>query len=267
MAIRVVMHNRSSTAIEMNTQTKCYIVTDLDNTLVGNTIATQEFNQKILNCGDRVGLIYATGRSYESAKQLQTTETLLEPQYWITGVGSEIYQNGILDSSWSEHLKAQWHREKIHALALEFPELLPQPNSSQNEFKISFYLHDNNAKEILSQLRDRIATAGFAAQVIYSSNEDLDILPIRCDKGLALRHLMTALKINNANTIVCGDSGNDIGLFKQDTLGIIVNNAQIELLNWYKDRGGDMIYYANNDHAAGILEGLDRLKPGFFTLD
>ena len=89
MAIRVVMHNRSSTAIEMNTQTKCYIVTDLDNTLVGNTIATQEFNQKILNCGDRVGLIYATGRSYESAKQLQTTETLLEPQYWITGVGRE----------------------------------------------------------------------------------------------------------------------------------------------------------------------------------
>ena len=267
MAIRVVMHNRSSTAIEMNTQTKCYIVTDLDNTLVGNTIATQEFNQKILNCGDRVGLIYATGRSYESAKQLQTTETLLEPQYWITGVGSEIYQNGILDSSWSEHLKAQWHREKIHTLAVEFPELLPQPNSSQNEFKISFYLQDDHANEILTQLRDRIVTAGFAAQLIYSSNEDLDILPIRCDKGLALRHLMTALKINNANTIVCGDSGNDIGLFKQDTLGIIVNNAQIELLNWYKDRGGDMIYYANNDHASGILEGLDRLKPGFFTLD
>jgi hypothetical protein len=267
MATRVVMHNRSSTAIEMNTQTKCYIVTDLDNTLVGNAIATQEFNQKILNCGDRVGLIYATGRSYESAKQLQTTETLLEPQYWITGVGSEIYQNGILDSSWSEHLKAQWHRKKIHTLALEFPELLPQPSASQNEFKISFYLHDDNTKELITQLRDRIATAGFAAQLIYSSNEDLDILPIRCDKGLAMRHLMTALKINNANTIVCGDSGNDIGLFKQDTFGIIVNNAQIELLNWYKDRGGDMIYYANNDHAAGILEGLDRLKPGFFTLD
>ena len=261
------MHNRSSTAIEMNTQTKCYIVTDLDNTLVGNAIATQEFNQKILNCGDRVGLIYATGRSYESAKQLQTTENLLEPQYWITGVGSEIYKNGILDSSWSEHLKAQWNRKKIHTLALEFSELLPQPSASQNEFKISFYLHDDNSKEILTQLRDRIATAGFAAQLIYSSNEDLDILPIRCDKGLAMRHLMTALKINNANTIVCGDSGNDIGLFKQDTFGIIVNNAQIELLNWYKDRGGDMIYYANNDHAAGILEGLDRLKPGFFTID
>ncbi len=260
------MHNRSSTAIEMNTQTKCYIVTDLDNTLVGNTIATQEFNQKILNCGDRVGLIYATGRSYESAKQLQITEGLLEPQYWITGVGSEIYQNGILVSSWSEHLKAQWHREKIHALALEFPELLPQPNASQNEFKISFYLHDDKANEVLTQLRDRIATAGFAAQVIYSSKGDLDILPVRCDKGLAMRHLMTALKTNNANTIVCGDSGNDIGLFEQDTLGIIVNNAQSELLNWYNDRGGDMIYCAENNHAAGILEGLDRLKPGFFAI-
>lgn len=251
----------------MNTQTKCYIVTDLDNTLVGNAIATQEFNQKILKCGDRVGLIYATGRSYESAKQLQITEGLLEPQYWITGVGSEIYQNGILVSSWSEHLKAQWHREKIYTITTEFPDLVPQPNSNQNEFKISFYLHNEKTEGILSQLRDRIATAGFAAQVIYSSNGDLDILPVRCDKGLAMRHLMTALKTNNANTIVCGDSGNDIGLFEQDTLGIIVNNAQTELLDWYNDRGGDMIYCAENSHAAGILEGLDRLKPGFFAID
>jgi sucrose-6-phosphatase len=260
------MQDRSRDAMGVHTQTKCYIVTDLDNTLVGNSAATQEFNQKILKWESRVGLIYATGRSYESAKQLQKSENLLEPHYWITGVGSEIYHQGELDQSWSEHLTHQWHRSKILDLAADFPELTSQPNESQNDFKISFYLYEN-ADEILNQLRDRIDKAGFAAQVVYSSREDLDILPVRCDKGLAMRHLMVALGLTNGNTIVCGDSGNDIGLFKQNTLGVIVNNAQGELLDWYREYGGDSherlrqrIYYAKTDCAAGMLEGILQLR-------
>ncbi len=264
------MQDRSRGAMGVHTQTKCYIVTDLDNTLVGNSAATQEFNQKILEWEPRVGLIYATGRSYESAKQLQQFENLLEPHYWITGVGSEIYAQGALDKSWSEHLNHQWNRSHILDLTTEFPELMPQPDESQNDFKISFYLYEN-ADEVLQQLRDRIHNAGFAAQVVYSSRKDLDILPVRCDKGLAMRHLMTALGLTNGNTIVCGDSGNDIGLFKQNTLGVIVNNAQVELLDWHRECGYDshgrlrqQIYYAQKGFAAGMLEGLFHLRSDLF---
>ncbi len=255
----------------IHTQTKCYIVTDLDNTLVGNAAATQEFNRKILAWESKVGLIYATGRSYASAKRLQRSDNLLEPHYWITGVGSEIYDQGELDQSWSDHLMHQWNRSHILSLTTDFPELTPQPDESQNDFKISFYLYDNNATEILARLRDRICRAGLDAQVVYSSREDLDILPVRCDKGLALRHLMTAIGLTNDNTIVCGDSGNDIGLFKQNTLGVIVNNAQAELLDWYRDYGHDShgrrcqrIHYATAACAAGMLEGIQRLQPELF---
>jgi sucrose-6-phosphatase len=251
-------------AMGVHTQTKCYIVTDLDNTLVGNSAATQEFNQKIIEWQSRVGLIYATGRSYESAKSLQRSENLLEPHYWITGVGSEIYHEGKLDQSWSEHLAHQWNRSQILALTQDFLELTPQPDESQNDFKISFYLYDNNATEILARLRDRIGQAGLAAQVVYSSREDLDILPVRCDKGLAMRHLMAAIGLTNENTIVCGDSGNDIGLFKQNTLGVIVNNAQVELLDWHRDYGHSRIHYAKTSCAAGMLEGIKKLQPGLF---
>lgn len=289
-----------------DTQTKCYIVTDLDNTLVGNSTATQEFNRKILAWRDQVGLIYATGRSYGSAKQLQRSENLLEPHYWITGVGSEIYHQGDRDRTWSNHLNHQWHREAILALTTDVPELIPQPKDSQNEFKISFYLYDSKASEILANLRHRIREAGFDVQVIYSSQEDLDILPIRCDKGLAMRHVMNRLGLSNEMTIVCGDSGNDIGLFKQNTLGVIVNNAQRELLDWHRNQSShqnsdqsssnnsgqssdqnshqnirqssdqssdrihnqiyDRIHYSENAYAAGILEGVARLKPELFSM-
>jgi sucrose-6-phosphatase len=248
-------------------QSKCYIVTDLDNTLVGNSTATQEFNRKILEWDGQVRLIYATGRSYVSAKSLQRSQDLLEPDYWITGVGSEIYHQDQLDQSWSNHLQHQWHREKVLALTDDLVELTPQPDESQNDFKISFYLDVQNADQILNQLSDRIQNAGLDAQVVYSSQEDLDILPVRCDKGLAMRHLMNNLNLENEHTIVCGDSGNDIGLFKQNTFGVIVNNAQTELLDWHHDRKSNQIHYAQQPYAAGMLEGIKRFKSELFAID
>lgn len=243
------------------------IVTDLDHTLVGNPAATMEFNRKILAWGDRVTLIYATGRSFRSAKVLQARENLLEPAYWITGVGSEIYrsQSGTvtLETAWGEQLSRQWDHAALMEIAKsvsrEFPVLIPQPEDEFNEFKISFYLYDEDAEMILDQLRDRIVESGYAAQVIYSSQEDVDILPIRCDKGLALRYLMNQLGFDNHNTIVCGDSGNDIGLFKQNTLGIVVGNARSELVNWCRSERTDGVFFASSDCAAGILEGLSVL--------
>jgi sucrose-6-phosphatase len=236
------------------------IVTDLDNTLVGNVSATQEFNRNVLAWGGTVRLVYATGRSMLSARELQVSEPLLEPDYWITGVGSEIYQGMTIDRTWSNHLSHEWNRSALWAIATqvskEFPALSPQPEDTFNEHKISFYLYGENAEKVLSILRDRITESGLAAQVIYSSREDVDILPIRCDKGLAMRYVMEKTGFDNTNTIVCGDSGNDIGLFKQHTLGIVVGNARSELVEWCRELGSETVLFARSDCAAGILEGL-----------
>ncbi len=236
------------------------IVTDLDNTLVGNVAATQEFNRTILAWDGSVRLVYATGRSYKSALRLQARADLLEPDYWITGVGSEIYQGATIDRTWSDHLSHRWDRSALGAIAKqvskEFLALIPQPEDTYNEHKISFYLYDDEAGKVLKILRDRIAESGLSAQVIYSSNEDVDILPIRCDKGLAMRYVMEKTGFDNTNTVVCGDSGNDIGLFKQNTLGIVVGNARSELLAWCREFGSETVLFARSDYAAGILEGL-----------
>jgi sucrose-6-phosphatase len=251
---------KNESAVTCSQDEKICIVTDLDNTLVGNAPATQEFNQKILDWAGRVRLIYATGRSYRSARELQQRVDLLEPDYWITGVGSEIHQGETIVTGWSTYLSHQWDRSVLLSIAKqvskEFPGLIPQPEDTFNEHKISFYLYHDQADEILALLRDRISQSGLAAQVIYSSNEDVDILPIRCDKGLAMRYVMKKTRFENQNTIVCGDSGNDVGLFKQNTLGIVVGNARSELLEWCRENSDNRVLLARSECAAGILEGL-----------
>jgi Sucrose-6F-phosphate phosphohydrolase len=56
-------------------------------------------------------------------------------------------------------------------------------------------------------------------------------------------------------------------LFKQNTLGVIVNNAQTELLDWHRDYGHPRrIHYAEATCAAGMLEGIKKLQPDLFEL-
>ena len=146
------------------------IVTDLDHTLVGNVAATQEFNRNVLSLGATVRLVYATGRSMHSARQLQVTADLLEPDYWITGVGSEIYQGTTIDRTWSDHLSYQWNRSILLTIAIqvskEFPALIPQPEDTSNQHKISFYLYGESTEKVLLILRNRITESGDRKSVV-----------------------------------------------------------------------------------------------------
>jgi sucrose-6-phosphatase len=92
--------------------------------------------------------------------------------------------------------------------------------------------------------------------VIYSSDRDLDILPDRADKGKALTYVRELLGFAPDRTVACGDSGNDIALFTENTRGIIVGNARSELMHWHQTHPNPDRYLAQADCAAGILEGL-----------
>jgi sucrose-phosphate synthase len=54
--------------------------------------------------------------------------------------------------------------------------------------------------------------------------------------------------------LVAGDSGNDDGMLRGDTLGVVVGNykPEIEYL-----RTAPRVYFARGRHAQGILEGID----------
>lgn len=245
----------------MNILNQFLLITDLDNTLVGDDLATQRLNQYLDNHRQQYILVYATGRSYESAQGLMQERQLLEPDYWITGVGTEIYIQGNLDFVWANQISTDWRRNAIASFVTSrFPQLKLQPQAEQNPWKLSFHLHNSVQNHTIEKLINALQTSQIKAQVIFSSNVDVDILPIRANKGNAVQYIQQKLGVPTAKTLVCGDSGNDISMFQQFTLGVIVNNAQLELIEWHCANANENHYFAKNAYAEGIFEALQRFE-------
>lgn len=239
-------------------------VTDLDDTLVyrtvGNDNALPKLNELLNQHRQEFGtkIVYSTGRSPQLYQELKAKKNLLQPDALVLAVGTEIYLNGTEnpDSSWSEILSPGWNRETILSITEKFPELEPQPDSEQRPFKVSFFLQQSVAG-ILPRLEAELQKNKLNVKLIYSSEIDLDIVPLTSDKGQAMQFLRQKWKFAAEQTIVCGDSGNDIALFAVgNERGIIVGNARKELLQWHNEHPADHRYLAQNFCAGGILEGL-----------
>ncbi len=237
-------------------------VTDLDHTLVGDDNALKELNQQLSQHRQEYGtkIVYATGRSRSSYHQLKAEKQLLDPDALIASVGTEIYDDDSHDApdpAWSEELSPGWDRELAVATAAHYADLVPQEDSEQRPFKVSYLLTEEAALEVLPRLELQLSKRGLDVKLIYSGGKDLDILPRNADKGLAVQFLQQKWGIDATRTAVCGDSGNDIALFSVGTSrGIIVGNARPELRQWYDNNPADYRYLAEAHCAGGILEGL-----------
>jgi sucrose-6-phosphatase len=245
--------------------TKFLLVTDLDHTLVGDDRALATLNQQITERRQADGtlLVYATGRSPILYQELKDEKHLLDPDALIAAVGTEIYRKGSStpDSAWSEQLSQGWDRDEIVAATAHFADLTPQPDTEQRPFKVSFFLTEEAAEEVLPQLEALLKQRELDCKFIYSSGIDLDILPRKADKGAAVTFLREAWGIAPDRTVVCGDSGNDIALFQGgQERGIIVGNARPELLQWHLENPNPNRYLAKAHCAAGILEGLEHFS-------
>ncbi len=263
----VVNHlQNSELSVRMGSLTQLsLLVTDLDRTLVGNDEALPPLLQLLDRYRQTQGtkIVYATGRSPVLYQELANTEHLLAPDALISSVGTEIYLGNTLttDSGWADRLNQNWNREQIFAIACQFADLEPQPQSEQRPFKLSYYLSPNVAAAVLPQLQQLLEQQRLDVEIIYSGNRDLDIIPRGGNKGNAVQFLREVWQISEVNTVVCGDSGNDISLFKYGKeRGIIVGNAQPELRLWSELHPFDYHYLAVGDCAAGILEGLQYFR-------
>ena len=236
---------------------KFLLVTDLDNTLVGDDEATQVLNQFLQSKRSQICLVYATGRSHASTSELIAQKQLLAPDYLIAGVGSEIYQDGALDLDLAEDLSQDWDKMAIASLAEQFSQLKSQSPKEQNPWKMSYSLEPaaENSSTVQA-LQQKLTQSGLPAQIIFSSNSDVDILPQTSNKGNAITYLQKRLQFPSEATLVCGDSGNDISMFEQDVRGVIVANALSELLEWHRECGSENHYLAGSACAWGIMEGI-----------
>ena len=236
-------------------------VTDLDHTLVGDDRAMHDLNQHLEQHRQQYGtkIVYSTGRSPTSYRQLIAEKPLLPPDILICAVGTEIYHQGSEnpDSIWVQKLAVGWQRELVAASAARFVDLIPQPDSEQRPFKVSYFLSEQAAVEVIPDLEALLEEQGLDTQVIFSGGKDLDILPRQADKGMAMTFVRQFLEFEPVYTVACGDSGNDVALFRDRAeRGIIVGNARPELLQWHKANPNPNRYFALAECAGGILEGL-----------
>jgi len=241
---------------------KFLLVSDLDNTLVGDDEALRQLNQQLNQHRKDHGsiLVYSTGRSLASYAGLKAAKQLLEPDAVITAVGTEIYRDGgdQPDPNWSNKLSQNWDRDLVVATTAHFADLTPQPDPEQRPFKVSYFLTQEASVDVLPQLEAALQERGLHTQLIYSSGKDLDILPSHADKGEAMVFMRHQLDMPPAQTVVCGDSGNDRALFRTgDERGIIVGNARQELLEWHHANPSPNRYLAHAACAGGVLEGLN----------
>ena len=145
----------------------------------------------------------------------------------------------------------------LQALA-DIPGIKPQALENQREFKISYNV-TIDLMPPLKKIYAHLHALNLHANLIYSHQEYLDVLPVRASKGQAIRYLAYKWGLPLNAFLVAGDSGNDAEMMIGDTLGVIVGNHSPELKVL---RGHHQVYFAAAGNAWGILEGIDNYQFG-----
>ena len=231
------------------------LISDLDDTLLGDRAALQRFHDFYLSVQHRVTIVYASGRFYESARYHIQNTALPEPLALIGGVGSEIcgFPSGEPDSQWIARMSRDWSAERVRDLLSNESDLQLQPEDAQSPFKVSYFF-DNATTEQLKHLKTILLEAGIRSSVVYSSQRDLDVLPEGVDKGTAAAFLAQQLEFDPSRVLVAGNSGNDCRLFEHNFYGVIVANAHPELKRYRSD---PRVYLSPMQRADGVRDGLE----------
>lgn len=230
---------------------------DLDGTLLGNPESTLRFKLawEALPPERRPLLVYNSGRSVKDTSQLIANRRLPTPDFIIGGVGTELFDFGKQAEvpEFNAQFGEGWDLGKVEAIMGSMPGIERQPPEFLHPYKSSWYLHRADRHKI-DALRQRLADAGLAVTVVYSSLRDLDVLPSRANKGNALQWLCGRLDIPLESVLVAGDTANDSAMFALPGIhGIVVENAQPELFESVVELP---VFVSRSVMADGVLEGL-----------
>jgi hypothetical protein len=257
------------------------LATDLDRTLLPNGSwppdpgAIELFNE--LTQRHDVRVVYVTGRNIDLTEQAIREFGIRYPHVLIGDVGTSIrdYEQGSWQphDGWETHVKQTspgWDADAVRSALAGVEGLTEQEREHCGPFKQSYYVdHDRN--EIILKSVDARIKGRFDEVIIYSHDSQsgkglLDFLPQSATKQTALEYIAEELGVEKADVVFCGDSGNDIFPLTAGFSGVLVRNADDQLvasirqatdanpeLRIYQAKGG--FKGLHGFYTSGVIEG------------
>ncbi len=231
------------------------LFTDLDQNLIGNQAALENFSDVMRQNRRCVTFGIVTGRRLDTALALIKRYKIPIPDILISSLGTRIHYGQSLteDAYWSDHIDHDWNPDRVKRVLAELPGLKLQPKTDLSRFKVSYFYDAQQAPavdDIIALMRKKEITAN----VLFSFGQFIDIVPSRASKGQALRYVAQRLDIPLEHILVAGGSGADEDMMRGNTLAVVVGNRHDEELSQLIDQ--ESIYFAGKSHAAGILEAI-----------
>ncbi len=257
------------------------LATDLDRTLLPNgrwpadAGAIPLFNG--LTRSNDVRVVYVTGRNLALAEAAIAEYGIRHPHTLIGDVGTSIRhfdaQGWHPDGGWEDHVRRTspaWDAEGVREAAAAVDGLVEQEREHCGPFKQSYYLRHDHREEVLARV-DALVKGRFDEVVIYSFDSQsgkglLDFLPRSATKQTALEYVARQQGEAKEDVVFCGDSGNDIFPLTAGFAGVLVRNADEQLVAGVRAAAAAnprlKVYFATGDfkglsgyYTSGVIEG------------
>ena len=257
------------------------LATDLDRTLLPNghwradPEAIPLFNE--LTRDHDVLLVYVTGRNLQLTEAAIREFGVRPPDVLCSDVGTMIrqYRDGEwhLDDGWQrlvQRASPRWDAAAVGSAVADVPGMREQESEHLNQFKQSYYVDHERKDAVLQAVRERVENR-FDEVAIYSWDSLdgkglLDFLPASATKQTALEYVAQEFGQPKREVVFCGDSGNDIFPLTAGFSGVLVKNADEQLVAQVRQAMAAnpalRVYFARGDfrglngyYTSGIIEG------------
>lgn len=257
------------------------LATDLDRTLLPNGHweadpgAIDLFNA--LTQAQGVTVVYVTGRNLALAEQAIGEFGIRRPDFLIGDVGTSIRRreqdDWALDEGWIAQVKRaspRWDAASARSAVAGIDGLKEQEAEHLSPFKQSYYVDHARKAQILEQVHAAVE-GRFDEVIVYSFDSQsgqglLDFLPDSATKQTALEYLAEELGCAKESVVFCGDSGNDIFPLTAGFSGVLVRNADEQLVAKVREAMAENpaleVYFAkgnfkglNGYYTSGVIEG------------
>ena len=221
------------------------LATDLDRTLLPNGSwecdgeAINLFNELTEKHG--VLVVYVTGRNLALTEKAIKEFGVRYPNILCGDVGSSIrkYENSEwkFDKGWVDHVTKEspgWDATAIKNAVAGVDGMREQEHEHQNQFKQSYYI-EHEKKGLVLQEVDNLVKGRFDEVIVYSFDSQdgkglIDFLPASATKQTALEYVAEEFGVAKTDVVFCGDSGNDILPLIAGFCGVLVKNADDQLV-------------------------------------